>query len=316
MSGFCKCGDGGQNLGVLACPRLLQSVKKHVRVATFDESGVRNSIKLTDLVDGKLTDAYVLGKLSSTGGDKWYLTPKTYENVEPSRTDSSFEDFSSGAKVKIDTGVKEFMGIIPMIDAQIAAKMNAGSCSTFGVYEVDSAGSIKGELSADGLELFPITVAQGSFEAVEIEAVEGSAVQRVSISFQYAKTVNEGQLRIINTEDILVNLLSINGILDGELVLEGAATATSFSATLAIADFGYFGESIPIEGQVEPADWLIVDSSLTVITPTAVSEIIAGQYDFDIPSTPAESLSVTFIGAPEKAADQMYASNTLVVVTP
>lgn len=314
---FCKCADGQQNLGVLSCPRLLQSVKKHIRIATFNDAGERNSIKLSDLVDGKLTDAYVLGKVTSSDeSEKWYLTPKTYENVEPSRTDSTFEDFSSGARVKVDTGVKEFSGIIPMVDSQIAAKLNAGACSSFGVYEIDAAGSIKGELSADGTELYPIQVAAGSFEAVEIEAVEGSAVQRISVTFQYAKTVNEGQLRIINTDDILVELLKINGALNGALVIDGAATATAFSAKFSISGYGYFGEVIPIEGQTEVSDWEIIDSALNVIVPSSVTESAEGKYDFVIASTPAETLKVKFVGVPSSALDQVYVSDTLSVVTP
>ena len=317
MSGFCKCGDGQENLGVLGCPRLLESVKKHIRVPTFDSQGNRNSILLTDLVNGQLTEAYILGKLNETDATKrWYLTPKNYENVEPSRTDSTFEDFSSGAKVKVDTGVKEFAGIIPQTDGQVAGKMNKGACSSFGHYEIDTAGSIKGEMSLDGAELFPITVAQGSFEAVEIEPVEGSSVQRISITFQYAKTVIESQLRIINAENIDVALLKVNGALLGELEETGIATATTFSALFSIDCFGYFGEVIPIEGLVTPADWLIVDSGLNVIVPSGVVEVIAGQYDFTIASTPAETLSVSYIGVPTSATDQAFLSNVLTVTTP
>jgi len=317
MSGFCKCGDGQENLGVLGCPRLLESVKKHIRVATFDSQGNRNSILKSDFVDGQLPEAYILGKLNETDASKrWYLTPKTYENVEPSRTDSSFEDFSSGAKVKIDTGVKEFSGIIPQTDGQVAGKMNKGACSSFGQFEIDTAGSIKGEMSLDGLELFPITVAQGSFEAVEIDPVEGSSVQRIQITFQYAKTVNESQLRIVNAENIDVDLLKINGALTGDLEETGTATATTFSALFSIDSFGYFGEVIPIEGQVTPADWSIVDSGLNVIVPSAVVEIVAGQYDFTIASTPSETLKVSFIGVPASATDQAYVSKTLTVTTP
>ena len=283
MSGFCKCGDGQENLGVLGCPRILESVKKHIRVNTFDSQGNRNSILLTDLVNGKLTDAYILGKLTEEDASKrWYITPKAYENVEPSRTDSTFEDFSSGARVKIDTGVKEFTGIIPQTDGQVASKLNKGACSSFGNYEIDTNGSLKGEMSTDGTELYPMTVAQGSYEAVEIEPVEGSSVQRISITFQYDKTVNEGQLRIIQSDDIDVDLLKINGILDGDLEETGTATATNFSAIFSIDCYGYWGEVIPIEGQTEPTDWLIVDSALNVIVPSLVSETVAGQYDFTI----------------------------------
>lgn len=310
MSGFCKCGDGQENLGVLGCPRLLGSVKKHIRVPLFDSQGNRNSILLTDFVDGQLTDAYILGKLNEEDASKkWYLTPKTYENVEPSRTDSSFEDFSSGAKVKVDTGVKEFLGIIPQIDGQVAGKMNKGACSAFGHYEIDTAGSIKGEMSIDGLELFPIQVAQGSFEAVEIEPVEGSSVQRISITFQYAKTVNEGQLRIIQAENIDVNLLSINGALDGTLVEVGTTTATSIVTSFSIECFGYFGEIVPIEGQTEPADWEITDTGLNNIVPSVITAV-EGVYTFTVP-TIDNGTTIKFIGVPDSSLDQVYESNTL-----
>lgn len=310
MSGFCKCGDGQENLGILGCPRLLESVKKHIRVSIFDSQGNRNSILSSDFVDGKLSDAYILGKLSDSDPSKrWYLTPKTYENVEPSRTDSSFEDFSSGAKVKIDTGVKEFLGIIPQIDGQVAGKMNKGACSSFGVFEVDKAGSIKGEMSLDGLELFPIQVSQGSFEAVEIDPVEGSSVQRISISFQYAKTVNEGQLRIIQADSIGVSLLSINGILDGVLTVVGTPIATSIEASFLIEGFGYFNEVIGIEGQTDPTDWEIIDSSLTPIVPSVITEV-DGLYTFTVVGADTGT-TVKFVGVPSSALDQVYESNTL-----
>ena len=170
---FCKCGTGKQNLGVLGCFDDFSSVKKHIGVNVFDSQGNRNSILLTDLVDGKLTDAYILDKLNEEDASKrWYITPSTYENVEPSRTDSTYEDFSSGARVLIDVGVKAFLGVIPKTSGAIAGKMNAGQCTLSGNYELDTSSSLKGEMSADGLELYPIQIAKGSYEAVEIEPIE------------------------------------------------------------------------------------------------------------------------------------------------
>jgi hypothetical protein len=315
---FCSCGTGKQNLGVLGCSVLLNSVKKHIGVNTFDSQGNRNSILLSDLdADGKLTDAYILGKLTEDDASKrWYITPRTYENVEPSRTDSTYEDFSSGARVKIDSGVKAFLGVIPKTEGAIATKMEASACTSSGNYEIDTSGSLKGEMSADGTELYPIQIAQGSYEAVEIDPVEGSSVQRIQVTFQYAKTVNEGQLRIIEAENIDVDLLKVNGALDGQLEGIGTPSATEFSVIFDIDSFGAFGVVIPIEGQVEVANWLVVDSALGVVTPSAVTEVIAGQYDFTIPSTPAETLSVSFVGVPDSSLDQVYESDVLLVTTP
>lgn len=314
---FCKCGDGQQNLGILGCYDSFESVKKHIRVNIFDNQGNRNGVLLTDLVDGKLTDAYLLDKFNEDDYSKrWFSTPGTYENVEPSRTDSTYEDFSSGARELIDVGVKAFQGVHPKTAGSVAGKMNSGACALLGNYEVDKNGSLKGEMSADGTILYPIQQSKGSYEAVEIDPVEGSAVQRIQVTFQYAKTVNESQLRIIESSNIEVDLLEVNGALDGNLELTGSPTATSFSAVFDIDSFGAFGVVIPIEGQVEPSDWQITDTGLNNIVPTLVTEVIAGQYDFTIPSTPAETLSVKYVGVPDSATSQPFESDVLTVTTP
>jgi hypothetical protein len=313
---FCECGTGQSNLGVLGCYDAFESVKKHIKVNTFDSQGNRNSILLSDLEDGKLTDSYILGKLTESDKSKrWYITPKTYENVEPSRTDSTYEDFSSGARQLIDTGVKAFQGIIPKTAGSIAGKMNSSACSSFGNYELDTSGSLKGEMSVNGLELFPIAVAQGSYEAIEIEPIEGSSVQRIQITFQYAKTVNEGQLRIISATDIEVDLLKVNGALDGELTGTGTPTATDFSVVFGIDSPGKWGVVIPVEGQTEVTSWEILDDSLSPIVPTLVTETIPGEYNFSISSTTGD-VTVKFVGVPSSAVDQDYESNVLSVTLP
>lgn len=312
---FCNCGDGQQNLGVLSCFDAFESVKKHIRVNTFDSQGVRNSIPLSILNanDGKLSDQYILDQLTHDDLSKrWFITPNTYENVEPSRTDSTKETMSSGIDFLIDTGVKVFQGIIPKTAGVLAQRMNSGACSRFGNYEIDTSGSIKGEMSSDGSKLYPIEVSQGSFEAVEIDPIEGSQVQRLQITFQYAKTVNEGQLRIIASEDIEVSLLSVNGTLDGDLAETGSATITTFSVLFGIDSPGKFGKVIPLEGQEDPANWEVIDSGNNVIVPSGIVTIgDLGQYDFTTPTMEVGDATVEFKGVPLSALDQSYDSNVL-----
>ena len=310
---FCNCGDGQQNLGVLSCFDAFESVKKHIRVNIFDSQGVRNSIEFSALVEGKLTDAYILDKLTEDDLSKrWFITPNTYENVEPSRTDSTRETMSSGIDYLIDTGVKVFQGIIPKTAGVLAQRMNSGACSRFGNFEIDTSGSLKGEMSADGSKLFPVEVSQGSFEAVEIDPIEGSQVQRLQITFQYAKTVNEGQLRIISTEDIEVDLLNVNGTLDGDLAETGTATVTTFSVLFGIDSPGKFGKVIPLEGQEDTASWEVIDSALAVHVPVGIVPIgDLGQYDFTMPTMAVGDATVEFIGVPLSALDQSYDSNVL-----
>ena len=309
---FCLCGSGQQTLGVLGCYDAFESVKKHIRVNTFDSQGNRNGILLTDLVEGKLTDAYILGKLTEDDASKrWYITPNTYENVAPSTTDPTYEDMSSGTSYLVDDGAMMFEGYLPKTSGVIAERMKASSCTSFGNYEVDTAGSLKGEMSADGSVLYPITVSQGSFNAVVEQPIEGSSVQKIKVTFQYAKTVKEGQLRIINAENIDVNLLDVNGSLLGTLEETGVATTTTVSVLFDIDSFGQFGVVIPLEGQEDTANWEIIDSGLNVLTPSSVVGFETGQYDLTVPSMDSGTATIEFKGVPLSALDQSYDSNVL-----
>lgn len=316
-NGFCKCATGQENLGVVGCPTLLESVAKHIRVSTFDSQGLRNGILLTDLVDGKITDAYLLSKFNEDDYSKrWFPTPLEYKNVEPSRTESVFETMSDGTNFKVDTGVKEFLGIIPKIEGLTAVKMNNSSCGLFGQFEIDTNGSLKGEESADGSILYPVQVAKGSFEAIEIDPVQGSSVQRIQIKFQYAKTVNEGRLRVITSDKIAVSILDINGAIDGELEEKSVATVTSFSVLYGIDSPGAFDEIIPIEGQEDELNWEVIDSALAVHTPLSIIGLPTGQYDFTMPTMAVGDATVRFIGTPASAVDQLFESNTLTFNVP
>lgn len=314
---FCECGSGLNNLGVNSCFNTMKTIKKHIFVSLYDSDGNRNSIATSDLVDGKLTEDYVAGKLFNTDPSaKWYPTPNVYENVESTRTDPTTEDLQSGTTIRIQDGVQTFLGYLVQVDPTLAQRIQGNSCNDFGVYEVDLDGSIRGEKSGDGTELYPIKINKGSLNSSEVPMVEGTSVQKVMVSFQFDGTVSEINLIKIESSNIEFDMLKIASMIDGVLSETGGATQ---SETNLFVDFdtkfgGSFGSPIPVRGKTEITDWAVVDSSLGVVTISGVTENPDGSYDLTITGVTApETLQVTYVVNSTDPLDTEVESNILTI---
>ena len=332
MAQFCQCGSGLNNLGVSSCPSVMKTIKKHIFVSLYDEDGVRNSIPLSVLEanGGKLPDSYVNDKIKF-GEDgsteifplkKWYPTPNVYENFETSRTDTTTEELQSGTIIRIQNGVSTFKGELLQVDESLASRILSNGCADFGVFEIDKDGSIRGEVSADGLELYPIKINKGSLDSYSVGEVEGTSVQRVMVTFQYDGTVNEINLLKIDASQIETNMLQIASLIDGEIV--GTKGQTQSPTTLYLDYFvkygGSFGNPIAIQGKTDPAaDWSIFNKTQSaIVTASSIVEDVKGQYVFTVTGVAsADVLEVQ--GLPEQggsASDQDFESNTYSITIP
>jgi hypothetical protein len=317
---FCECGSGLNNLGVSSCPSIMKTIKKHIFVSLYNSNGERNSIKLTDFdANGILPDTYVAGRLHTLdGSERWYPTPGVYENVESTRTDTTTEEFQSGLTVRIQNGVQTFMGSLIQVEESLASRILSNGCSDFGVYEIDKDGSLRGEMSADGEELYPIKINKGSLDSYSVPEVEGTSVQRVMVTFQFDGTVSEIDLKKIANSQIEPNMLQIASMIDGVLDLTDGQTST---ASNLFVDFdvkfgGTFGSPIPIQGQTDVASWSLIDSSLSSVTISSVTEGNKGEYDFSITGVTApETLKLSYVPNPaSKSDDQEFESNIFTIV--
>jgi len=315
---FCECGSGLNNLGSSSCPSIMKTIKKHIFVSLYDGDGNRNSINLTDFdANGILTDSYIASKLHEEDGLKrWYPTPNVYENVESTRTDTTTEEFQSGLIVRIQNGVQTFMGSLVQVEESLAARILSNGCSDFGVYEIDKDGSIRGEMSGDGSELYPIKINKGSLDSYSVPEVEGTSVSRVMVTFQYDGTVSEINLKKIANSQIEPNMLQIASMIDG--TLSETEGQTQSSSTLYV-DFdakygGTFGSNIPIQGKTDPAtDWSLLDSTLSPVVISTVQEPAKGKYVFTLTGSPSGEVSLKYLfgGVGVKSTDQEVESNTL-----
>lgn len=317
---FCTCPVGRNNLGTLSCTKVMKTVKKHIFVPVYSSTGVRNSIKVSDLVGGVLPDAFVLDKVNSTDPTtRWYFTPDKYENVTGSRTDPTTEEFQSGRIEKIQDGTRAFEGFLIGQDSTLASKIASNGCGETAVYEISVAGDIRGELSADGTELYPLLINKGSLISVPVEEVEGSSVPKIQLNFQFDQTVNEGRLMMLQAANIATDLLKVTGLLDGTttILASPSPTATTFSTTVDYSYYGGFGVQNPIQGLDVVADWELLDG-VTPVTISAIDDVNGDgtQYDFTFTSTPATALVLNYVGVPAAATDQGFEISSDSVTTP
>lgn len=307
---FCTCPSGRDNLGTLACASTMKTIKKHIFMDEFNSDGERNSIQLTDLVDGVLPDAFVLDKINETDPTKrWYFTPDSYENVEGTRTDPTTEEFQSGRIEKIQDGVRQFQGVLLGLDSTFASRLASNSCGDTAVYEVAIDGSLRGEVSEDGSQLYPMVINQGSLIAIPVEEVEGTSVAKIQLNFQYSQLVDEGALMILQAAQIETDLLKCTGLIDGIITVldTPAITNATVNVTLTYAFYGSFGVSSFIQGQDNAADWDLKDG----VTPVVISGVVdlngdGSEYEITFTSTPTSDLTLDYIGIPTLATEQGF----------
>ncbi|MCP4883129.1 MAG: hypothetical protein GY908_05010, partial [Flavobacteriales bacterium] len=148
--------------------------------------------------------------------------------------------------------------------------------------------------------------------------VEGTSVQRVMVTFQFDGTVSEIDLKKIANSQVEPNMLQIASMIDGVLDLTDGQTST---ASNLFVDFdvkfgGTFGSPIPIQGQTDVASWSLIDSSLSSVTISSVTEGNKGEYDFSITGVTApETLKLSYVPNPaSKSDDQEFESNIFTIV--
>jgi hypothetical protein len=320
MVQLCECPNGQQNLGVKGCPLVMKTIKKQFLVQTYDSEGNRNKIDVADLVGGKITDAYILARITDTDPSKrWYPTPDKYENVTPGRTEPKTEEFNSGRIAKLDDGVRNFEGFIIGQDSTLASKLASFGCNDISAFEVDTTNALRGVSNADRTILYPMELNSGSLVVVPVEEVEGTSTSKIQVNFQYSSLVDESKLMIIKGSDIEVDLLKVNGLLDGttNVLVSPAITNATASANVTFNCFGSFGSTSYLQGLDVVGDWELKDG----VTPVAIASITdlnndGSQLDFVFTSTPSTALTLNYVGLPANAISQGFDVPTVTFTTP
>ena len=216
----CFCGSGMGSLGLPNCVGTEGVHRRDIFVPLYDSTGARNSIPASELDNnnGKITESYIIGKLDETDASKrWQITPYTYKNGAPARTDDTSETAADGSIRILSRGVRTYSNELWDVPPTWAGQFNSGNCQEFGVYRIDETGKLGGELSDDKTELYPRAIEINSAIANENEAVDGSSGQKIVLTYQLSKNAVEKNFFTISATDISANLLTVRAQVEGSL---------------------------------------------------------------------------------------------------
>lgn len=286
MANICNCSLTLSNTGVPGKQSLSSVTKKLIFVKLFADDGTRNSIASTDTLDA----AYFTGKVNEADASKrWYPTPEI-KNVTDERADPTTETFTDNTTAITIEGARTFLGVMLSMGPVFLSKLGAIACNKVGVYYIDNCGKISGSLSADGTKLYPVAIAEGSFDARLVKTSD-AAIAKVQVGFTVSSIEKDASLRLAEPESD-VNLLQLDGLLDVNAAISGEST-TGFVAALTL-DYGAFGDPIKAKGWVLADFALYNETAASSIVITSVTESPDGTYTFVIPAqTPADVLTLT-----------------------
>lgn len=313
----CVCGGGIGNLGVPSCVERPGLAQKDIFVNTFANDGTRNSIKSSDLVNGKLTSSFILARLTDPDPSKrWYITPDEMEVVDPSRTDRTVQEGETGTQKVLRNGVKTYSYQLWEVPDSWAANMNRGLCNEVSVYKVDEAASLSGEVSDDGLEFYPLRIQRGSLNAEPFDAKSAEDAYTM-ITYQLSRLVNEGAYLTLSASNIEENILEAESLIDIDLTQnqDNSNTPTEVYVDAFNCIYGSFGDPLALRGAVDTADWTVSNNGAPV-TVSSVEEYESGKYRITIDSSPSATLSISFVKVKSSISEIGYIAESLTVQTP
>lgn len=207
----CECNNSLSNTGT-DCQPIFEVAKRLIFVPTYDSTGTRNFINLADTLDA----AYFLALVNEADSSKrWYPSPEI-KNIESLREDPIYETFADNSRIFIQQGVKNFSGILVGKDAspQLVGKLESLRCNDVSAYVVDRKGNLRGTISNDGTQLFPIKIDAASVSPTLADTTDTTG-QKIILNFTWSQEESDSCLRMISANEMGdANLLNLRGLLN------------------------------------------------------------------------------------------------------
>lgn len=217
----CDCNNTLANQGT-GCTPLFSVTSKLIAVPTFDSTGARNKILLSDTLD----EAYFTALINHTDPTKrWYPLPEM-KNVSSPRADAVVVEWEDGTSEFVRQGAKAFQGVIPSNNANpmILGQLESIRCADMSIVAVDSKGSIRMSISSDGTALYPIRIDSPSF-AANLQDATATANQKMDIKFNFHPDEQDADLRMVTADELGGSyLLATKGLIEVTAVVSGITT--------------------------------------------------------------------------------------------
>jgi hypothetical protein len=252
----------------------LQRIKRIILVPFYDSSGDENSIADSDSV----TKSALQAKCQAANVRNRYYPLPNFKNLEHTPGEAKFFDWDDAEQVYLSTGVDKVKAFLENVDAgpALAKKLMTGwNGSKFGIFCIDEANNFIYMLDSAGTIVKPIPIAGGSFHAKFIPA-KADAPCMVEVSFSFDKSMDWGDLRYIQAEDLDfrgTDYDDLSGLYDVTITTSAPAT-TGFTALIK-TDY-----AIPVTGLTKDDMYLynVTDSAVVTITSATESTTTPGSY--------------------------------------
>lgn len=259
-------------------------VKKIILVNTTDSDSEFNEIEASDLVDGKLPDAYIEGRINNLDATKrWYPSVEIFE-PEPVRADPN-TDTKSGIDFVASKGTRTLTGQFINVQPKYDKGLNPIYCGDFGYYFIDNCGKVWGDcFTKDNGDqvLRPRQIQSRTWNTNYVQATE-TTLAYMMFSFAENRNVRDENMQALQGT---YSLSQFNGLVGSKAVISGI-TNTGFTATVTVATGGEFGDGLPATG-MDLADFQIIDKTTgTPIVPSTVTEGADGVYTVITPAQTA-----------------------------
>lgn len=224
----CVCGTTTLgNTGTTNCQPLMKAASKIIMVPTFTSAGVRNKHLITTVITQGVLDALIN---NSDANLRWFPSPLT-ENLGGERADSQFETSAGGTRAKTADGIRNQTFEIWGQGPEYKYQLDSARCTDWSLYIVDTEGNLIGmELTTPDGYLYPIRVDKNSFDAKWVMPTE-TTIGKIAVSFDWHKSEDDAQMRMIANGDITADLLNSEGLLDIS-VTYGTITTTTVKINL------------------------------------------------------------------------------------
>lgn len=287
---LCKCGDGLQNTGFPNCIKTPKVIKKAIFVQLQANDGTLNKVDPATMTTLSSFTA-LINHADKT--KRWYPTPEL-KNITTPKDDAIYEKYEDDTSTFIRESVRKFSALLPNAPAQFKERFESIRCvNNTGVYLVDVEGNLVGLTNDSDGYLYPFPVnAQSAYAKYDLGTDKAST--QMMLMFEFPSTMRDGLLRLIAATTFTdFSMISLNGLQDAKGVISGIST-TGFTLKLGV-ESAEVGKTVPIQGLLI-GGFALAEVSPTpgAITPTSVTETVAGTYVFVTPAqTSGDLLKVT-----------------------
>jgi hypothetical protein len=291
----CACGTGNGNTGTANCVAQFGLAVGLGTQELVDETGALNEIDISAAIGTTFYDLFTDANTESR------IYPiSDLRNIDFPQEGVQYDTDNTGQKSFLRDGILSFAGEKRNGNAVYASKLNQGRCIDNGQWIFTKEGVIGVKIShwdADTHVLRPIPVS--AFNA-EWNPRKGDAVDKVMITFDFAATLNTGELWEIKYADLGMTFdqFKLAGLQDVNFTNTSAVTVgvtTDFDSTL-ITDYGDGIVSAQNVGGQISADFAGTNRTTGASVTVTSTEVADASYNFDFANqTTADVVRVAFV---------------------